>query len=368
MMLHSLARHYELTGLEASLDLAQGIARHVMGTSRYFNYKREFFGHVHSSVWVATGLALLGQLTGQAKWVDDSRMIFEYVLGLSSSFGWVPEYGQWRPADEENCESCCIKDMIQCAIQLTRSGYDEYWDVVNRFARNQLIENQVTDGEFLAHVVDNSKEDAEGKTWRQIDTRIVGGFSGGAEPNSISLARFRALAGCCAGTVPQAFSMVWDNAVVREGDSVVVNVPLSKETEDCAVEAGYPEGGTISVRMKKAGDLLLRPAGWMGPISLQKNGSDIPLLNSGTALKVPGLLAGDTVVLSHPIREVVRDEVVRGVNYHVHWRGPDVVKLEPEGLPLRLYVRKEADMKRLKREMAAARKRQAHTVRPTEQK
>ena len=62
MMLQPLARTYELFADEAALDLAIGIANHVLGISRYFNWKGEFFGHVHSAVWFAGGCVLLGRV------------------------------------------------------------------------------------------------------------------------------------------------------------------------------------------------------------------------------------------------------------------------------------------------------------------
>ncbi len=158
IMLHAVVRHYQLTSDEASLDLAKtGLANHLIGLSRYFNYRGEFFGHVHSAAWVAAGLVLLGRLTGTDRYVEFGRMIYEYVRSLSSSFGWVPEYAQWHPMSEEHCETCCIKDMIECGLELVDAGYDEPWDLVNRFVRNQLDEQQIKDGSFVP--VDSSRAD-----------------------------------------------------------------------------------------------------------------------------------------------------------------------------------------------------------------
>lgn len=67
-MLHSLVRRYEIAGDEVALDLATGIANHLLGPSRYFNYKMEFFGHVHSAGWVASGLVRLGRIIGNQRY------------------------------------------------------------------------------------------------------------------------------------------------------------------------------------------------------------------------------------------------------------------------------------------------------------
>ncbi len=364
MMLHPLTHYYELTGHETALDLARGLARHLLGTSRYFNHRGEFFGHVHSAVWVARGLALLGQITGEEQYVTHAGNILEYVLGLSSSFGWVPEYAQWHPHHSEHCETCCINDVIQCALQLSESGRD-YWDVVNRFARNQLIENQIRDGSFLEGTVDNSREDTRSTTWHGLDRRIVGGFSGGSEPNSISLQRFRSVAGCCAGMAPQALATVYERSIERDGGAVWINLPIDRRSPDADVSTGYPDDGSIHVEVKNNCDLYIRTAEWMGPITIAVNGKDVPLLRCGNAAKIPGVSDGDRVSLQHPIQTSVRSETVRGVHYKVHWRGPDVVRLAPAGLPLRLYVRTQPEKDDVAAELAERRKASGHQVAPT---
>ncbi len=61
----------------------------------------------------------------------------------------------------------------------------------------------------------------------------------------------------------------------------------------------------------------------------------------GQCLKVDGIGAGDTIVLSHPIRESVGRETVMGVEFEVAWKGCDVIRVIPGGAPLRLYQRVE---------------------------
>jgi hypothetical protein len=292
-------------------------------------------------------------------------MIYEYAKSLSSSFGWVPEYAQWHPMSEEHCETCCIKDMIECGLELVDAGYDEYWDLVNRFVRNQLDEQQLKDGSFVP--VDAARgPDEPGITYRNLDRRVVGGWSGGAEPNSISLARFRSIAGCCVGTAPQALEMVW-RRVVEDRDGVVsVNLPIERDAAAAAVAIGYPNEGTMKVRAKKGGEYRLRVLPFMGGRpTLQVNGRDLPLLWRGPCLMIDRVEAGDTIVLSHPIREQVRRENVRGVDYEVAWKGCDVVRLTPGGAPLKLYQRVEGAAREIPRPSSNT---ENLTFAPTEQK
>ena len=62
VMLHALVDRYVIAGDKVALDLAIGLANHLLGAARYFNYKFEYFGHVHSATWVAAGLIYLGRV------------------------------------------------------------------------------------------------------------------------------------------------------------------------------------------------------------------------------------------------------------------------------------------------------------------
>ena len=333
IMLRALVKRYELTGDEVALDLARGLANFLLGPSRYFNYKMEFFGHVHSAGWVATGLVALGRVTGEDEYIQKGRAIYAYIRSISSSFGWVPEYAQWHPMEEEHCETCCIKDMIECAFELTRVGYNEYWNDINLFARNQLMENQV---KYTGYVVtDNSLPDGGGITYRDIDKRMVGGFTGGSLPNSISLSKFRSIAGCCVGTAPVALKIVWDNAIVCEksedGDVVVINMPIDKQTDHVRVETHYPDEGKITITALKDCTVMIRWHPFMGPLD--------DIMTEESYVVHDFMSAGETVEFTHPIETAEKKERARGMDLTVVWRGCDVIDILPHGEPLRLYQR-----------------------------
>ena len=332
----ALVRRWELKGDEVALDLAKGLANHLLGVSRYFNYRMEFFGHVHSAVWFAAGIIKLGRLTDDKNYIEKGKGIYDYALSLSSSFGWLPEYAQWHPIEEEHCETCCIKDMIVGAHELIQCGYTEYWDVMNRFARNQLMENQVR---YTGYVTcDNTLPDVDGITYRDIDKRMRGGFTGGSEPNSISLTRFRSIAGCCVGTAPVALKTVWDDAVTTENGVLTVNIPLDKDTACYRLTSEIPNEGRVSLTLKNGGRAGFRLYAWMGVPNILKNGDriDAPIENG---VLVADTAPGDTLELTFNIETQTHSEHVRGTDYTVFTRGCDVVKLDPPGEHVRLYQR-----------------------------
>ena len=336
LMLPALVRRYTLKGDETALDLAVGLANYVLGPSRYFNYRMEFFGHVHSAAWFAYGLVCLGECTGKTLYIEKGKAIYDYIRSISSSFGWVPEYAQWHPMEEEHCETCCVRDMIICARELTKCGYPEYWQDVNRFIRNQFIENQVR---YTGYVTcDNTKPDGNGITYRDIDKRMLGGFTGGSEPNAISLSRFRSIAGCCVGTAPTAMLTVWNDCITEENGVLVVNVPMDRDTDALEMRAFLPNEGCIRLTAKRDCRAGFRMYDWMGEWTLMHNGALVEVPRNAAVTETE-LCAGDVLELCFPIETKAARETVRGTEFTVYWRGCDVVDLTPRGEHVRLYQR-----------------------------
>ncbi|MCR4620711.1 MAG: hypothetical protein K5663_01345 [Clostridiales bacterium] len=338
IMLHSLVRRYELKNDTVAMDLACGIANHVLGPSRYFSWDMNFFGHVHSAMWFASGLARLGRVIGRDEYVQKARGIYAFVRSQSSSFGWVPEYARWHPMDEEHCESCCIKDMIECAFELIDCGYDEYWTDVVLFSRNQLVENQISYSGYVTD--DNSLPDENGITYHDISSRMIGGYTGGSLPNSISLAKFRSIAGCCAGIAPIAVAMVWDRAVTEKDGSMCVNIPMDKAARNYTLKSEYPEKGCVSITPKTDACVSFRVFPFMkGKLKVSVDGVDKPFERKNEVIIVGSIKAGQKVSLSHPLRTALKTEHCAGRDYKVLWRGCDVIDILPHGEHLRLFQR-----------------------------
>lgn len=338
IMLHSLVRRYEIKGDEVALDLAKGIANYVMGPSRYFSYDNNFFGHVHSAMWVASGLVRLGRVTGESKYIEKGKGIYDFTRSMSSSFGWVPEYMRWHPMDEEHCETCCIKDMIECAHELIACGYEEYWNDILLFSRNQLVENQVSYTGYVEE--DNNLPDGNGITYHHVAERMIGGFTGGSLPNSISLTKFRSIAGCCAGIAPIAVKMVWDSAVSDVNGMKVVNIPLEKENAEYKLVTDYPEKGNVHLTLKNGGTAAFRRYPYMGKsITVTVDGKAAEYNEENGLIVIRNVEAGQTVTLSHAIRTVVRKEHCAGRDYKILWRGCDVIDILPHGEHMRLFQR-----------------------------
>ena len=335
--MHALVDRYVIAGDECALELAIGLANHLLGPSRYFNYKMEFFGHVHSSVWIAAGLVYLGRVIGEERYIKAAIGIYSYVKSLSSEFGWVPEFAQWKPQSEEHCETCVLKDMILCCEELIKCGYSEYWNDMNLIARNQMTENQV---KYTGYVVsDDTLPDKDGKTYHHLAERIIGGYTGGSEPNSISINRFRSIAGCCVGTAPIALGILWKNAVTESDGILSVNIHTEKETDEYSLTHKMPDEGVISLKLGRGCKAGFRIYPGMGEVTLKKNGITAETEKTQDGVLYTEALAGDELTLEFSVETLVKKEFFAGREYTEYWRGGDLIDIEPRGEHIRLYQR-----------------------------
>ncbi len=339
VMIHALVDRYVIAGDEVALDLAEGLSNQILTSSHFFSYDFHYHGHVHSVLWIAAGLIYLGRVTENERFLTAGREIYKNTRAVTSNFGWIPEYIGWAPLSREHCETCCIKDLVLCIDELIKCGDHSHWDDLNRFARNQLTENQIKYTGYM--VVDNTLPDADGKTYRHLDRRLIGGYTGGAEVNSISLTRFRSIAGCCVGTAPIALGILWQYVACEFDGILTVNLHTEKETDAWKLTHEIPNNGIIRLECKKdipaAG---FRLYDWMGKAPLMTlNGAPVAAKERNGVLYTEGLKKGDALVLEFPLENEVKSESYDDVVYTEYWRGPDMVDILPRGEHIRLYQR-----------------------------
>ena len=326
-MVDGLMRYYELTGDAAAAELAEGMINYAVIESRLHGYRECFDGHVHTNIWIANGVARLARVSGNKELKAIARDIYLFAKGISSSFGHVPEYANIRHPGHCICESCCIKDMIMLAFEMIKLGYDE-WDLIDRFARNQLVENQIRS---LPDIIEGKgHKDTNEVTFSNIGQRVIGSFTGNGYPHYIPIQNRRAVAGCCTGIAPQAHHMVWQNIVTVEDGSVSINLPIDRKHEAAEVQSFYPNEGRLTVKALKATDYLVRIPEWAGQrITARVDGKAVPLYWEDNYLRFASLRPGQVIELVHRLEEVEVEENCCGTDLTVTWRGSQVVKMLP---------------------------------------
>src|SRR5205085_12310260 len=107
--------------------------------------------HAAGYVAMASAAVRYGAATDDEQYISWADRLYRWVRANSSEFGWVPGplglgadyFARWYDAPpRRTCETCSLADTLNLAILLAGEGHPEYWDDVERYARNQLLQNQ----------------------------------------------------------------------------------------------------------------------------------------------------------------------------------------------------------------------------------
>ena len=179
--IRGLVKAYHLTRDERSLEIARqlgafcrlpalwedgwqwNIAGHQHGL---------FAGHFHGNIVALRGLLDLAVTTGDQALKTLVHEAYEHACrsGLRR-VGWFPSWitperfgrlGDVAAWLKEACEGCSIGDMVGLAVALSDAGVGDYWDDVDCFVRNQLVEQQVIDKERLSAVAEHTARQQTG--------------------------------------------------------------------------------------------------------------------------------------------------------------------------------------------------------------
>ncbi len=351
-IINPLVRFHRASGNSEALELAENYVRHTVHYSGAYNRDGSFNdgmefrnGHFHSRMVSLAGIAKFAQLTGDAFYLNRVKRIYDWALSKSTAFGWTP--GSLRKNKAYHHETCTLCDMIETGIILASGGYPEYWQCVERFVRNHLVEAQLVDTDWVAES-DGKAADTPEQTVRRVASRSRGGFAGWAAPNDFVCEtghRFDIMT-CCSAHGTRALYLAWTAAVSREGSRVRVNLLLNRSTPELDVYSLLPHEGVVVVRVKKRiGDLQVRLPRWAPPdaVAVERNArasadSGMPVL-AGPFLKVGACAEGEDIVVRFPVVTARTTDRAWDQDFDTEWRGDNVVSIKPGGRHCPFYRR-----------------------------
>jgi hypothetical protein len=380
-LLDPLVRYYRLTSKNTVRGLIDSIvARHPILNDPAFRENGSFDGHVHTKLSGIIGLLRYAMLTGDGEILRLCRQSYEWFLnGKGSSIGWFPEIIKpGRDPKEEDCETCCISNMIDLAILLAKAtGDDIYWNDAEMFTRNQLMEQQLTRIDWIPEpVLRNSYPSDSRKSYAHVLSRSAGIFHGDAAVNDYAgnnpPCHFRTMTGCCTSWGTRALYFAWHNGVresAAEGSGVPeyrVAMPFDRDSAAVSVRGYEPWEGRIRVIMKKPGLLSVRIPDWSRLrykrrfmdkhfsdvkdrwganwydrryIRCAVNGLEQDADTGKSFIPFGPLRAGDTAEITYPIRWDKHEEEIGGRTFSLEWLGSTCVGISPPGLICPLYRR-----------------------------
>ncbi len=336
-------------GSEQALNLAAWLIDKTFEEDVLFTPDNQFHqgGHVHSLLRTLVGAADYAIYTGDQIRYSRINALYQSFKKLSTRFGFIPEVIH-RQDDLIACETCALMDYLGLAVTLANHGHPEYWGDVERIVRNHLIESQVKDASWLR--TDNSREDTEQFSWRDIDKRMVGGYAGWSSPTHILAYeetltwwgglelknKIRAFQNCCGGSGTHALFIAWKNSAYFDGDTLTVNLHLDKLLPQAEIRCYQPFQGLLTIDLRQACCVRVRIPDFISPQQLKITSAQqaIEPTICGNFIDLGSRKAGEHLELFYPqpiftTCESIGNPGFRQYTYQVTWKGDTVVKIVP---------------------------------------
>ena len=290
--------------------------------------------HFHFHGWVAAlrGLLNYAMLTGDTDLMEFVRDGYDYGRNYGiARIGWFPELTN----KNAECETCCIADMVAISIKLCDAGVGDYWDDVDRYVRNQLVEQQYINKDYLTKVSEAGpvhKVDRPRETDENVIERNLGGFAGRAmvdhdtDPWNMH---------CCTANGSQALYYAWE-AITRFNDGMAqVNLLLNRASPWMDIDSYLPYEGKVVLKNKKAKMVSVRIPRWVdkNKVKVKRKAGVMKPMWSGSNLICNGLDADEEITVTFPIQERIEKAKLYDKEYTFTFRGNTVVDVKPGSTP-----------------------------------
>lgn len=355
-MLGVLVKFHEVTGCKSALEVAENSAYQVVHQSAAFNPdgsfndKLEFRnGHFHSRMITVAAIIRYAAYVHDAAMLNWGKKVYDWALTQCTAFGYTPGNLHRNPNLRSYSETCTLTDFIDAGIVLALNGYPEYWDTVQRFVRNHLVEAQLLDGSWIKSLDDRSKDIPGEVSYYKIGERMVGAFAGYAAPNDFVNERFhqhpgwrvrgRDIQACCLPTGTRGLFLAWNNIVTRKFDRVMVNLHMNKSCDLLDVSSYLPYEGKLELDIhQEISELLVRIPDWVihddTCITRIRDGETLSIAPDAWLakhVKVGNARKGDKFIVGFPLRQIKTQELAIDQYFEATWRGDDVVEINPPG-------------------------------------
>jgi len=323
------------------------------------DYIKPNLQHFHTHTYVLLAMLEYALTTGDEAWMELARRGFEYGKAHGNVLlGYFPEM-LGRDVFETS-ETCEVADMIALGIKLSQAGVGDYWDDVDRWARNMFAEGQLTPERaallerYVAGLpvtpVDRDTPVCGGVTPSGYETtdrvieRNIGAFAGWPEPSNWGLAIMH----CCTGNGTRSIYYLWDSILAYADGKLRVNLLLNRASPWADVDSHLPYTGQVDVKIKQPVDLAVRIPEWVKPdeVCVEVDGQARDISWDGRYAVVGDVQPGEVVTMRFPIAERTEKVWIEKRQYTLVIKGNDVVAIDPPGQACPLYDRSHYRMNR----------------------
>ena len=331
----ALTRYLEAVYSEEITEFTGKLVKFVIGHSGIFDKKGHYFGHTHSGgiLTAVVGITRWAVLKKDERLLDMMHSAFEWTVKHCSSWGWVPD-GLGEP--NGSCETCSITDALHLALLMAKHINPAYYEIAERYARNQLLENQFTNLNYI----DNVMEQSSNPQHEKAKAALYGSWASYSKPNSLDIS-FSTVEGCCLGAGIRACFLAWNGAIEKKDDAIYVNMAFSRNSPWAELISYQPYEGKADIIVRDAENLMVRIPSWVNREEVRVSVNDTPVCADyeNIFVKFSGLKKDDYIKIEYPLRLNIRSESVNGAEYSVEWKGDTVVGINPKGTLYPLFER-----------------------------
>ena len=337
--IEALIWNYEITGNPDALRLAKRYAEsHIDNVTAEDGRIPLEKGHTHSYLGTLRGLLLYGEISKQQRYID--RVLRTYRNGVTNKL--IKKTGfTSHEIETQNGEDASSGDIAQLALWLaTRHGQLDLLDDVERIVRARLLPSQVitappiiprNDGKTGPVFDLTSRPDkqivATADAFRQLNERIIGGY-GGCHPRPHG---WKTVTQDVTAAIIHTLIDIYQHIVIREENGLRVLFHFNYTDNEIEITSVRNKKAHLNISLKESTNLFVRIPGWVPheSVEIEMLGKPVEPEWQGNFLFFASnnFPAEVTIRYALPISEEA--ETIAGTEYHLVWRGDEVVGIQP---------------------------------------
>lgn len=363
--IRALSRLYAMTGDRDALELARKLVNFVMKLSFWgveaepgnlVGYEHAHFtGHFHGHLSVLRGLLEYAIVANDPYLKEFARDGYEFAR----DFG-IARIGLFG-------EGCATADMVALAIKLSDAGVGDYWEDVDQYVRNQLVEQQLVDADLMKKIAEAGPEH-EVKPRQETSDRVIQRMLGAStgDYNNPTLLTNTWIMHCCTGNATQALYYAWEGIVRCKDDVPQVNLLLNRASPWLDVDSFLPYEGKVVIKNKTAQKIAVRIPRWVDKKKAQAstNGKAASTFWLGNYMVLDRTGKKDVITIEFPVVETTEKYTLPATwcgkegaaEFTCRFKGNTLIDINPRGTEpgYPIYVREQykkdkAPMKRVER-------------------
>lgn len=387
MMIQGLAGYAQQTGDPVALSLANGYSNYMRKYSNYFDpdtgaWKEDgadaanypgtppHFSRHTKIIDSILDYALAAKNSPLVNWTKSAFLWGRNHPSSNLTLGYFPEY----TIDNHHAETDELAEMIIIAAKISRYGYGDHWDDVDRWTRNHFAATQLTS---TAQILDARQKGIKGgnscpvnqgrkcvrRSESEIANRHLGAWPGWSMPNDFVRAEFSTtgaltsvkpgIMACCHASATRTLFYIWDSIAESFRDdqnrnALKVNLLMNRATPNVDIYSYVPFEGKVVIKAKSTLIeplyVYLRVPEWIpqqyvgADLKVTIDGAPTPWIWQDRYLKLTqALVAGQSLQMNFPITNKVVQAKVAGLDLTLQMRGNNVIGMSPAGKVIPLY-------------------------------